>query len=266
MALDAGTDVEAGDAVSDDADEAGAPIAGESAADAETRKRRRRGRRGGRRNRRDGEEAVNERAAVQPVDGEMTPGVAQYVADELLAQDAVTEVPEPAAEASDDVVFEPMPAAEPVAEAEVPVEKPKRARRKKIIETAESAPAESAPVDATAVDGDEPVAEKPKRKPRARKPKAEAVDAAAPDAVSEAAPVEVTAVEEAPVSPEVEPTPEPAIAKTEDAPKSRRVKKELPAEGVVVSSSAGKAEAVEGDDTEPPKKKAGWWQRRLGLG
>ena len=48
------------------------------------------------------------------------------------------------------------------------------------------------------------------------------------------------------------------------APKPRRAKKELPAEGIVVSSSAPKAEA-EGEPAEP-KKKAGWWQRRLGLG
>ncbi|HWU17924.1 MAG TPA: hypothetical protein VN155_09580, partial [Devosia sp.] len=59
---------------------------------------------------------------------------------------------------------------------------------------------------------------------------------------------------------EAAPAPEPEAA----APKPRRAKKELPAEGIVVSSSAPKAE---GDTPEEPeKKKVGWWQRRLGLG
>jgi ribonuclease E len=62
----------------------------------------------------------------------------------------------------------------------------------------------------------------------------------------------------------VEPAPVEA-APAEEAPKTRRVKKELPEEGVVVTSSAARPEA-EGEPAEQPKKKAGWWQRRLGLG
>ena len=225
-------------------DENGARPSGEANGDDEPRKRRRRGRRGGRRNRRDGEEGT--RAPSPAGEDGLSEVQAEVVAETLLAQDAIVAA-EPAA-------VEPVQEAAPVAE-EAPV-KPKRTRRKKVEETAESAPAEAAPVEAVAV---EPAAEeKPKRKPRARKPKAEAVEAAevaeAAVAVAEAAPV----AEPAPAAAE----PEPAAA----APKSRRVKKELPAEGIVVSSSAAAKEEPEGEAAEAPKKKAGWWQRRLGLG
>ncbi len=48
------------------------------------------------------------------------------------------------------------------------------------------------------------------------------------------------------------------------------MKKELPPEGVVVSSSAAPAEEApapaEGEAEPEKKKKVGWWQRRLGLG
>jgi ribonuclease E len=213
----------------------------DTAADAEGRKRRRRGRRGGRRNRRDAEESFVELASSPTSEEGLTPEASEAVAQELLAQDAVAAAPEP------------MSDQEHAIEAEAPVEKPKRTRRKKVAETAESAPPETEPVDATAAD---PAAEeKPKRKPRTRKPKAEAAEAAPPVEVSEAAPVAEPA---APLEPETAPP-------TDEAPKSRRVKKELPAEGIVVSSSAPKAEG-EGEQTDPPKKKAGWWQRRLGLG
>jgi ribonuclease E len=138
-----------------------------------------------------------------------------------------------------------MTPAEPISEAEAPAEKPKRTRRKKVAETAESTPLDAAPVAAIAAeDGAE---EKPKRKPRTRKPKTE-VSQSAPE--SEAAEPEPAVIEAAPA---------------EEAPKPRRAKKELPAEGIVVSSSAPKADA-EGDEGEQPKKKVGWWQRRLGLG
>ena len=65
------------------------------------------------------------------------------------------------------------------------------------------------------------------------------------------------------------PAPKTAEPVAEEKPaRSRRVKKELPPEGVVVSSSAAPAEAeAEQADGEPDKKKkVGWWQRRLGLG
>ncbi|KRA42689.1 Rne/Rng family ribonuclease [Devosia sp. Root635] len=207
-----------------DEDENSARPSGEGQSDGETRKRRRRGRRGGRRNRRDGEEGAEK--APSPTREGLTAAETSAVADELLAQDEI-------------VAEEPAVVAEPA-----PVEKPKRTRRKKVEETVEATPVDAAPVVAP-VDAEAPAAdEKPKRKPRARKPKAETAEAAPAATVAEAAPA-------------------PVAEATADAPKPRRAKKELPAEGIVVSSSAPKAEA-EGE--AEPKKKAGWWQRRLGLG
>jgi ribonuclease E len=203
---------------------------GESDADGENRRRRRRGRRGGRRNRRDQNGDVAADATSEAAVSAPEDAVVDHV--EVNAEPAVTEAP--------------------VAE-EAPAEKPRRSRRKKVTETEESAPAETTPVEAVAA---EPSPEdKPKRKPRARKPKAEAVEAAAEVSVTEPAPAEAPGDE--------------AKAAEEKPARSRRVKKELPPEGVVVTSSAAPAEQpaapVEGE-SEPPKKKAGWWQRRLGLG
>ena len=59
----------------------------------------------------------------------------------------------------------------------------------------------------------------------------------------------------------VAPAPEPEAAAT-PAPR-RRAKKEIP-EGEIVVSSAAVAEEKPAEDGKP--KKAGWWQRRLGLG
>ncbi len=204
--------------------------------ESEQRRRRRRGRRGGRRNRREGGEG-----------------------DANVAAEAAVEAPVDAIVDHVDLVAAPV--AEPVAkEAQAAEEKPKRKprSRKKVVETEESAPAETTPVEAA-----EPAAEeKPKRKPRARKPKAEAVEAAPETAVTEAAPVEAAKADE-------------PAAEAKPA-RARRVKKELPPEGVVVTSSSAAAEEagepapVEGDvaaEAEPEKKKkVGWWQRRLGLG
>ncbi|UJW86281.1 Rne/Rng family ribonuclease [Devosia sp. SL43] len=217
------------DGEGDEGDENAARPNGESQADGDTRKRRRRGRRGGRRNRRDGEEGA-ERAPSPAGDEGLTPAAVNEVAETLLAQDEV-------AAASDTV-------------ADAPTEKPRRSRRKKVVETEESAPAEAAPVEAAPVEEAAVADEKPKRKPRARKPKAEATEAVAAEAAPAASVAEAA----------------PAPIAEEPAPKSRRVKKELPAEGVVVSSSAPKTETETTDEAEPPKKKAGWWQRRLGLG
>ncbi|WP_240233494.1 Rne/Rng family ribonuclease [Devosia lacusdianchii] len=226
----------------EDADENSArPSGEESQADGEARKRRRRGRRGGRRNRRDGEEGVEKAPSPAGEDG-LSPDASDAVAQELLAQEAVAAAPEPVAEA--------------------PAEKPKRSRRKKVEETAESAPLEAAPVEAAPV-AEAAEHEKPKRKPRTRKPKAEAAEAA-PVAEVSARARKPKAAPKAEPAPEVVPAPTAEAAPAEDAPKPRRAKKELPAEGIVVSSSAPKAEA-EGGEPEP-KKKAGWWQRRLGLG
>ncbi|SMQ65027.1 RNAse E [Devosia lucknowensis] len=204
-------------------------------ADGENRRRRRRGRRGGRRNRRD----QNGEAGTETAEAAVS-APADAVVDHVEVN------AEPAAE--------PVPAAE-----EAPAEKPKRSRRKKVTETEESAPAETTPVEAVAAPAEEPAAEeKPKRKPRARKPKAETAEAAQAPAVTEVAPVAETPAEE-----EKKPA------------RARRVKKELPPEGVVVTSSAEAETAVAGapdadetaGDGEPEKKKkVGWWQRRLGLG
>ncbi|MBX9873533.1 MAG: ribonuclease E/G, partial [Beijerinckiaceae bacterium] len=221
-----------------DEDENSARPTGETQAEGEIRKRRRRGRRGGRRNRRDGEEGA-ERAPSPAGEGGLTVAETSAVASDLLAQDEIV-------------------AAEPAVAEAAPVEKPRRTRRKKVEETAEGTPVDAAPVDAAPAEIEAPAAEaeaaatedKPKRKPRARKPKAETTEAAPVASVSEAAPAPAAAAAEA----------APA-----ESPKPRRAKKELPADGIVVSSSAPKAEA-EGEQAEAPKKKAGWWQRRLGLG
>ncbi|MHA6690508.1 Rne/Rng family ribonuclease [Devosia sp. A449] len=246
-----------------DADDEGndAPASGDAQSDDEPRKRRRRGRRGGRRNRRDGEET----------------GTNAATSDDSVT---VTETEAVAVEAAPEVAK-----LEPVA-ADAPAEKPKRTRRKKVEETAESAPLESAPVAAVPeadadAEAEAPAAEeKPKRKPRARKPKAETAEAAPADSVTEAAAPVAKAPARRPAAPKAAPvaaapaeTAPVAAAQAEatpadeaEAPKPRRAKKELPAEGVVVTSSAAPKAEAEGEEQPEPKKKAGWWQRRLGLG
>jgi len=225
----------AGDDDQADGEQDAARQAVEGDADGDTRRRRRRGRRGGRRNRRE-------------QNGDATPETAEAAvsAPEDAVIDHVEVNAEPAADA-------------PAATEEKPAGKPRRTRRKKVTETEESAPAETTPVEAISedspaeADAEEKPAEKPKRKPRARKPKTEAVEAAAEPAIAETAPT--TAAE--PVA-EEKPT------------RTRRAKKELPPEGVVVTSSAAPdAEAsapAEGEPEPEKKKKVGWWQRRLGLG
>ncbi|WP_108398851.1 Rne/Rng family ribonuclease [Devosia submarina] len=257
----AGTDADDG---AEGEDENIARAGAEGTSDSEGRKRRRRGRRGGRRNRRDGEEGFAERSPAVGAEETLTPEATEAVAEELLAQDAIIMPPEAEVAAEAEPV-QTAPAEEQPVEAEAPVEKPKRTRRKKVAETAERAPVDAEPVEAPAggADAEPVVAEKPKRKPRTRKAAVEAAEASPPAEVSEAAP-----------APAPEPSPEPAPAAAQVAEEAapateptrpRRVKKELPAEGIVVSSSAAPAEA-EGEQAEPPKKKAGWWQRKLGLG
>ena len=224
-------------------EDADARQAVEGDSDGETRRRRRRGRRGGRRNRRD-----------QNGDTGADTAEAAVSAPEEAVVDHVEVNADPGAEQA------------PVVE-EKPTEKPRRTRRKKVTETEESAPAETTPVAASSEEEfTEPVAEdkpaeKPKRKPRARKPKAEATEAAAEPAVTEAAPAEPPKADDS--------------APEEKKPaRSRRVKKDLPPEGVVVTSSAAPAEETnapaggesEGESEPGKKKKVGWWQRRLGLG
>ncbi|QQR40538.1 Rne/Rng family ribonuclease [Devosia rhizoryzae] len=236
--------VEANDNAGDDEGEE-AP-AGETDAEGENRRRRRRGRRGGRRNRREDNGAAVAATASSEETAEPTDASVEASPDAIV----------------DHVELNPAPVAEEEAAAEpAPVEKPKRSRRKKVAETEESAPAETTPVKATAAE--EPAAEeKPKRKPRARKPKAEATEAA-----PEAAIAEPVAAEEGPAEqPAVEAPAEEEASTEEAASRPRRVRKELPPEGVVVSSSAAPPAETPAEGEEPPKKKAGWWQRRLGLG
>ncbi|MFD2646400.1 Rne/Rng family ribonuclease [Devosia albogilva] len=229
-----------------------------SAAEGEPRKRRRRGRRGGRRNRRE-LETNGASESDETANGQPTMAEASEVAEELTEQ---AEAPAPT-----EATAEPVAQAEPVTEsapAEIAAEpavteKPKRPRRRKVVETEETTPVETTPVDATAA-ADPAAEEKPKRKPRTRKPKADAVEAvpeaaAESDAQPQAEPAAVEASAEAPASI----TPEAA----EEPTRPTRARKELPPEGVVVTSSA----AAAAEDAEPEKKKkVGWWQRRLGLG
>ncbi|MBN9308481.1 MAG: hypothetical protein J0J13_04130, partial [Devosia sp.] len=151
------------------------------------------------------------------------------------------------------------PLAPAVAE-EAPAEKPKRGRRKKAEPVAEEAApvaevtptAEAAPVEA-APEAEAPAEEAPKpKRTRARKPKA-AAEEAAPAPSIEAPVVEAPAPAVVEAAPQVE---------AEPAPR-RRAKKEIPDGEIVVSSTAG-AEEAPAEEAKP--KKAGWWQRRLGLG
>ena len=226
-------EAEAGDDDEDTGHNAAAPQAEGDDADGEQRRRRRRGRRGGRRNRRENGEETASTAAVE--------APAEAIVDHV------------------EVVAAPAPVEDVIAAEPAPAEKPKRSRRKKVVETEESAPAETTPVEAVAEAPAEPVAEeKPKRKPRTRK-KAEPTEAAPEVAVTEAAPAEAPKAEEAPAA-EKKPA------------RARRTKKELPPEGVVVTSSpapvaeAPEAATADGEGEPDKKKKVGWWQRRLGLG
>ena len=229
-------------------------------ADSETRRRRRRGRRGGRRNRRD-------------QDGEAAPEAGENAGTPALSDAAQAEITEVVLAQGDEAA--PIEDAVAVVEAaeEAVAEKPKRkprARKPKASEaeapvevSAEAPVAEEAPAPA-----DDAAAEKPKRKPRTRK-KAEPVAAAEEATVAAEAPAEAVA--------EVAPAPvaeTPAAVETAEA-RPKRQKKELPPEGVVVSSSANAEEASapaesesdgDGDGGPDKKKKVGWWQRRLGLG
>jgi ribonuclease E len=203
------------------------------AGDEGERRRRRRGRRGGRRNRRDGE-PVNGNGEAE-ASAEIVPiseGGAERVAAAVLAQDAIAE----------EAGVEP-PISVAAAEAPVAEEKPRRARRSRKSPDADGEAQDAVTVDAPAVDA-EPETARPKsrsRKPKAAPPTEEQAIASA-EAIAVAAPEpipEPVAVAEAPVA-------------AEQAP--RRPKKELPAEGIVVSSTTAPAE-----DAKP--RKAGWWQR-----
>ncbi|HQZ12987.1 MAG TPA: Rne/Rng family ribonuclease [Devosia sp.] len=224
-----------------DAEGEGRPANGEEHLDdsGEPRRRRRRGRRGGRRNRR-GDETGEHLAS----NADAEPGVGGD--DAADAPEEVVAAAEPASAPADAVVgavadvavTEPV-AAEPVAE-EAPA-KPKRARRTRKSPDADAA-VQDAPVEAEVT---EEAPAKPKRVRRTKAASAEAAvaeEAAAPVA-ADPAPAPVAEAASAPAAVQ-DPAPE-------EAP--RRARKELPADEIVVSSTA----APEG---EQPKKK-GWWNR-----
>lgn len=261
--VEAASDDESEDGDGDEAPrQAGEGAVGE---DGEPRRRRRRGRRGGRRNRRDGE------------GGEQRDGVTA----EPASEEAVAAADAPALAVVAEAAA--VDASAPVVAEDAPTEKPKRGRRKKAEPVAEeSAPAvaataapevaeESAPV--VAEESAPVVAKKPAR---GRKSAPKAAPVAEPEAVADdapkpkqprarkpkAAPVEAVAAEAAPAETVAEvaaaPAPEP------EAALRRRAKKVIPEGEIVVSSTAPAAEEQPAEDAKP--KKAGWWQRRLGLG
>ena len=243
----AATDNAAEGTASDDAegetDGEGAEARASGEAGEGERRRRRRGRRGGRRNRRengdaapatgeDGEVAASAEAETAPV-GEAT---SEIVAAAVLAQDAIAE----------SAGIEPPVSAAPALEAEaVPAEeKPRRPRRSR-----KSADADATAQDAVApAEGDATEARpKPRSRRKAAPPTEEQVIAAADTLAAPTDPALAAAAAE-PVA-----IAEPATAPVEaEAP--RRAKKELPDEGIVVSSTTPAT-----DDAKP--KKAGWWQR-----
>jgi ribonuclease E len=207
--------------------EAGSTVAAQPQGESdEPRRRRRRGRRGGRRNRRDGAEFP------ASTDAEPSEGANAGPSEPITAEASIVEV-----------AAEPVPEAAVVV-AEAAAEKPKRSRRKKVAETVETAAVASAP-EAVIEPVAEVEAEKPKPKSRARKPKAAAAAEAEVPAV--AANVEPVPVATAPVTSVAE---EPEVA-------TKKRKKELPPDEIVVSSTNPPA-----DQAEAPKpKRGGWWQR-----
>ncbi len=247
-------------AASDDGEETGDDEEGDESprasgpsteGDDEPRKRRRRGRRGGRRNRRGPGEGDEQAGNIS---AEATNQVSSAVlSQEAIAADAGIPVPEAPAE-------------------EAPA-KPARTRRgrKPAAEAVAEAPAEAAVTAEIAAEPESAAKPKPRSRKKAAPPTdAEAVAAAEAVAVAEEAPAKPkrarrTKASEAATTPAVESTPVAEPAKAEDEkPASRRAKKELPPEGIVVSSTTAKApEAAEAKpaEEEPKPKKAGWWQR-----
>ncbi len=233
------TDIATPDAESGDTEDEPRADATNEDDDDQPRKRRRRGRRGGRRNKR-------------PNEGVGTDQDTESLGD-ADAMNAVEErEPAIAAQAEDVPAPDAAPQTEPVAEvAGATEEKPKKRRTRR---TTKAEAVEPDSVAQEAVEGAEeapaaepaPAPEKPARKPRApRKKKVEA---------------EVPVDEKPAQAPQQDNTPEPA-AEPEPAteePAASRKNKAVPPDEILVSSTS--------EPTEEKPKKAGWWQRRLGLG
>ena len=240
------------------------------------RKRRRRGRRGGRRNRKPSEGGEGESDAQEAVEGSTSPLVAEDVAKGVNdLEEAGVPVPEDddapvrtKPEADTDVTdadaiaavegsAPPAEDAAPVETEEKPKRKPRR-RTKKADAEATDAPAEAADAAAAAAPSVEQAApeaeEKPKRKPRRRTKKADAEDKPAETAEASAETTEAEAKPEPAPKQDAEPE---AEAPKEEA-KPRQAKRELPEEGIVVTSS-GTSDAKSEEEDKP--KKTGWWQR-----
>ncbi len=239
------------EAASDAGDEDGAPE-GQAEADDDRgpRKRRRRSRR-----RRGGQR--DDAAEAQGEDGE-TADAEPVIADAPAAE------PAPVAAAA---AAEPAVAADVEAPAEEAPAKPKRVRKKKVVEAPAEAAAEPAPaVEAPAAEA--PAAEAPAKPKRVRKKKvadAPAEAAAEPAAAAQAPAAEAPAAEapakpkrvrkkkvaEAPAEASVDAAPEvvPAAAAPADA-------------DAAGESDAGEQPAADGEDGASPRR--GWWQRTFG--
>ncbi|UYQ70418.1 Rne/Rng family ribonuclease [Pelagibacterium flavum] len=236
------TEVATPDAESGDTEDEPRADAANEDDDDQPRKRRRRGRRGGRRNKRPNEGVGTDQDTESPGDADAMNAVEdREPAVAVQAEDA----PAPDAAPETEVV------------AETAEEKPKKRRTRR---TTKAKAVEPDSVAQEAVEGAEeapaaepaPAPEKPARKPRApRKKKVEAE-----------APVEEKSAE----APQPDKAPEPVAASKPDAQpeaaaedkSAARKKKAVPSDEILVSSTS--------EPTEEKPKKAGWWQRRLGLG
>ncbi len=196
---------------------------GEPRGDGE-RRRRRRGRRGGRRNRRENGEQVTGDAPVEAEAAPISNEGAERVVAAVLAQDAIAD--EAGIEAPVSVVADETEAAE----------KPRRGRRSR-----KSADADGEAQDAVATDGEA------EARPKGRSRRAKAAPPTEEQAVAAAESIAVATPAPEPVATVAEP------ASSVEEP-ARRPKKELPAEGIVVSSTSTSTE-------EAKPKKGGWWQR-----
>ena len=235
------------EAEADDGDEGeDAPARADGSDEDAPRKRRRRGRRGGRRNRKQPTDTVDgEFEAQEAIEGWHRPPLAEHVAKAVNDfDDGGVQVPEndfdapTKAKPTEDEVApaseteaKPAPAGDAAPEAE---EKPKRKRRTRKKKDADEAPAEAAEAAPA-----EAVAEKPSKPVKT-------------DKVEDKAPAEEAPAQEAPVE-------EAPVEAAAEAPKPRRARKDLPEEGIVVTSTPKEEAPAEEDDGKP--KKTGWWQR-----
>ena len=207
------------------------------------RKRRRRGRRGGRRNKRPLDGAAAEDAETGDAEADDTSPA------EAGDAEAMNAVEERGPDVAEDIPA-PDAAPETVVAEEAPAEKPKRPRRTR---KPAAAKATEASADAVAQEAVESAAEAPAAEPAPEEPAPAAKPARKPRA-----PRKKAAVAETPAAADEAPAESPAEPAAEKPAPSRR-KKVVPADEIVTSSTSA-------EQTDDKPKKAGWWQRRLGLG